>query len=173
MKLNNIKMKMNEPPEIVTSVHKTYLKYINESKLLIGITMLLLNVGSKYVNFNFTKAQEQMLRDGLAREILIFAMVFMGTRDIIYAILLTAAFKILSEFALNEKSDYCIIPEKFKKISSLIDTNNDGIISPEEEEKAIALLQKAEKNRERNLQGKFSSYLNNMNAISTTATIAN
>ena len=171
MKLNNIKTKMNEPPEIVTSVYKTYLKHINESKLLIGISMLLLNIGSKYVNYNFSKAQEQMLKEGLAREILIFAILFMGTRDIIYSILLTAAFKILSEFAFNEKSKYCVMPEKFKKISTLIDTNNDGIISPEEEEKAIALLKRAEKNRDRNLQGKFSSYLNNMNAVSTTSTI--
>ena len=166
MKFNkiNMKMKMNEPPQVVTSVHKTYLKYINESKLLIGITMLLLNVGSKYVNFNFTKAQEQMLRDGLAREILIFAIVFMGTRDIIYAILLTAAFKILSEVVFNEKSDYCMMPEKFKNISSIIDTNNDGVISPEEEERAISLLQKAEKHRERNLQGKINSYMSNVSA---------
>ena len=155
---------MNESPEVITSIHKTYLKYINESKLLIGISMLLLNIGSKYVNFNFSKAQEQMLRDGLAREILIFAIVFMGTRDIIYAILLTAAFKILSEVVLNEKSEYCIMPEKFKKISSIIDTNNDGVISPEEEERAISLLQKAEKHRERNLQGKITNYMSNVSA---------
>ena len=166
MKLNNIKM--NNSPEIVTSIHKSYLKHINESKFLIGISMLLLNIGSKYVNFNFTKAQEQMLKEGLAREILIFAMVFMGTRDIVYAILLTAAFKILSDIALNEKSEYCIIPDKFKKIKAVIDINNDGFISPEEEEKAMSILKQAERNRERNIQGKISAYMDNMNnAIST------
>jgi len=164
MKINN--EKNVETPQVVRSIYKTYLNHINESKLLIGISMLLLNVGSKYVNFNFSKAQEEILKNGMAREILIFVIVFMGTRDVIYAILLTAAFKVLSEYALNDKSKYCIIPDKFKKISALIDTNNDGFVSPEEEEMAIILLKKAEKNRDRNLQGKFSSYLTNMNAIS-------
>ena len=82
-------------------ISKGYLSIINESKLLVGIAMILLNIGSKYVDFKFTKAQEQLLRNGIAREILIFAIVFMGTRDIAYALLLTSAFIILSEFAFN------------------------------------------------------------------------
>ena len=79
-------------------VNKGFLSIINESKMLVGIAMILLNIGSKYVDFKFTKAQEQLLRNGIAREILIFAIVFMGTRDIMYSLLLTAAFIILSEF---------------------------------------------------------------------------
>ena len=61
---------------------------INGSKLLTGIVMLLLNVGSKYIELGFTKTQEQALRNGLGREILIFAVVFMGTHDIIISILI-------------------------------------------------------------------------------------
>jgi len=145
------------------NINGIYLKHINESKLMIGISMILLNVGSKYVDFKFTKAQEQMLKKGLAREIIIFTIVFMGTRDIMYAILLTAAFIILSETIFNEKSDYCLVSNKMKEITALIDTNNDDIISPEEEEKALSILKKAEKNRSRNMQNKFSTYLTNMN----------
>ena len=78
-------------------INHHYLKHINESKLVIGLAMILLNIGSKYVDFKFTKSQEQMLRNGIAREILIFTIVFMGTRDILYAILLTSAFIILSQ----------------------------------------------------------------------------
>jgi hypothetical protein len=88
-------------PNIIKNINAGYLKHINESKFVIGIAMILLNIGSKYVDFKFTKAQEQMLRNGIAREILIFTIVFMGTRDILYAILLTAAFIILSEYAFN------------------------------------------------------------------------
>jgi hypothetical protein len=153
------------PPNtgIVKNINDGYFKYINESKFLIGIAMILLNIGSKYVDFKFTKAQEQMLRNGIAREILIFTIVFMGTRDIMYAILLTAAFIILSEHVFNDKSDYCFFPDKFKKISALIDTNNDGFVTPEEEAKALIILKKAEKNRDQNMHHKFSTYLNNMN----------
>lgn len=149
--------------EFIRNINTTYLKHINESKFLIGIAMILLNIGSKYVDFKFTKTQEQMLRNGIAREILIFTIVFMGTRDILYAILLTAAFIILSEYIFNEKSEYCLVTDKFKKISALIDTNNDSIVSPEEEAKALMVLKKAEKNRDQNMHNKFSTYLNTMN----------
>ena len=152
--------------EFIRNINNTYLKNINESKFLIGIAMILLNIGSKYVDFKFTKSQEQMLRNGIAREILIFTIVFMGTRDILYAILLTAAFIILSEYVFNEKSQYCLVPDKFKKISALIDTNNDSIVSPEEEAKALMVLKKAEKNRDQNMHNKFSAYLNTMNMSS-------
>ena len=150
-------------PGIIKNINTGYLKHINESKFVIGIAMILLNIGSKYVDFKFTKAQEQMLRNGIAREILIFTIVFMGTRDILYAILLTAAFIILSEYVFNEKSEYCLVSDKFKKIKALIDTNGDGIITPEEEAKALIVLKKAEKNRDQNMQHKFSTYMNNMN----------
>ena len=152
--------------EFIRNINNTYLKNINESKFLIGIAMILLNIGSKYVDFKFTKSQEQMLRNGIAREILIFTIVFMGTRDILYAILLTAAFIILSEYIFNEKSEYCLVTDKFKKISALIDTNNDSIVSPEEEAKALMVLKKAEKNRDQNMHNKFSAYLNTMNMSS-------
>jgi hypothetical protein len=152
--------------EFIRNINNTYLKNINESKFLIGIAMILLNIGSKYVDFKFTKTQEQMLRNGIAREILIFTIVFMGTRDILYAILLTAAFIILSEYIFNEKSEYCLVTDKFKKISALIDTNNDSIVSPEEEAKALMVLKKAEKNRDQNMHNKFSTYLNTMNISS-------
>ena len=152
-----------QQPGIIKNINSSYLRHINESKFVIGIAMILLNIGSKYVDFKFTKAQEQMLRNGIAREILIFTIVFMGTRDILYAILLTAAFIILSEYVFNEKSEYCMVPNKFKQISALIDTSNDGIVTPEEEARALIVLKKAEKNRDRNMHHKFSTYLSNMN----------
>jgi hypothetical protein len=149
--------------KVYTYVNQTYLKHINESKFLIGFTMILLNIGSRYIDLKFSKTQEDLLRNGIAREILVFAIVFMGTRDIVYAILLTAAFIILSEYVFNDKSKYCLISTKMKKIKSVIDTNKDGIVSPEEEQKALETLVRAEKNRKKDMQNKFQSYLTNIN----------
>jgi hypothetical protein len=147
----------------IKTINQNYLKHINESKFVIGLAMILLNIGSKYVDFKFTKTQEQMLRNGIARELLIFTIVFMGTRDILYAILLTAAFIILSEYVFNEKSKYCLVSDRMKQINALIDTDKDTIISPEEEQRALDTLKKAERNRDKNMQNKFSSYLNHIN----------
>ena len=120
---------------------------LNQSKLMLGIVMLLLNVGSKYIELGFTETQEQALRNGLGREILIFAVVFMGTRDIVTSILMTAAFIILSDYLFNDKSRFCIAPQSLQNIAKHIDRNNDNIISPEEEAKALAILSKANKQK--------------------------
>ena len=133
---------------------------LNNSKFILGVTMLLLNVGSRYVELGFSKTQEQALRNGLGREIFILAVVFMGTRDIVISILMTAAFIILSDYALNERSRFCVLPESMKRISEAVDRNNDGIISPEEEEKAMGLLRRAEKQKNFQKQAEYLSYMN-------------
>ena len=74
--------------------------------------------------------------------------------------ILTASFTVLSNIILNENSKYCIIPHKFKKIKEAIDTSGDGNISPEEEKNAIEILEKAKKQRLKEVQGTFLSYMN-------------
>lgn len=138
---------------------KTALTNLNQSKLLIGIIMIIMNVSSKYIDIGFSKTQEQALRNGLAREILIFSIAFTATRDIVTAFILTGTFMLLSDVLFNEKSKFCLIPERMKQIELLVDTNKDGIISLDEEKKAIETLKRAEKQRERQQQGIFLSHL--------------
>ena len=135
---------------------------LNSSKYMLGLMMLMLNVGSRYIELGFTKTQEQALRRGLGREILIFSTVFIGSRDVITSILMTAAFIILSDYVFNENSKFCVIPNKLKKIAEFIDSNNDNIISPEEEEKALETLRKADEQKKYMQQGILNSFLVNM-----------
>lgn len=132
---------------------------LNQSKLLIGIIMIIMNVSSKYIDIGFSKTQEQALRNGLAREILIFSIAFTATRDIVTAFILTGTFMLLSDVLFNEKSKYCLIPEKMKQIELLVDINKDGTISLDEEKKAIETLKRAEKQREKQQQGIFLNHL--------------
>lgn len=135
---------------------KTMLKPFNESKLVMGIIMIFLNVASKYVELGFSKTQEHALRNGLGREILIFAVAFTATKDLIMAILITAAFQILSNVLFHEDSKYCLMSEKMKKISKLIDKNKDGVISKEEEDRVIKILEQANKKEEEEKNKTFS-----------------
>ena len=126
--------------------------------------MILLNIGTRYIDLKLTKTQEQMIRNNITREILIFAIVFMGTRDILFAILITAAFIILSDHVFNDKSKYCLFPEKMKQITALIDVDKDGVVTPEEEQRALDVLRKAENNRNKDIQGKINSFMQNINS---------
>lgn len=138
---------------------KQVIDSLNDSKLLSGLIMIILNVGSKYIEIGFSKTQEQALRNGLTRELLIFAIVFTGTRDIILSLLLTAAFITLSNYLFNEQSKYCLIPDKLRSIALHIDTNKDGYISDEEEKNALEILKKAELQKTRNQQKTFMNYM--------------
>lgn len=144
--------------DYLTSI-RTFAMPLNNSPLLAGLTMLMLNIGSKYVELGFSKTQEDALRAGLAREMLIFSMVFMATKDVVISVLMTAAFFVLSDFAFNEKSRFCIIPDSMRRIAIEADRNGDNIISEEEEREAIYILRKAKKQKEHLTQAKFTAFL--------------
>ena len=132
---------------------------INSSPYLAGVTMILLNIGSKYVEFGFTKTQEEALRNGLARELILFSMLFMATKDILQSILMTAAFVILTDHLFNHESQFCVIPAHLNRIALAADRNGDNIISEEEEEKAIDVLKRAKEQKKRKQQANFTAFL--------------
>lgn len=135
------------------------IKNLNQSKLLLGLAMLLLNVGAKYVDLRFSKTQEQALRNGLAREMIIFAIVFMATHDIVMSLLLTSAFVVLADYLFNDQSKFCIIPERLHRIAMVVDADGDNRISPMEERDAIEVLRKAGLQRNRRQQAEFIGHL--------------
>lgn len=134
---------------------------LNDNKLMIGIIMIFLNIGSKYVDFGFSKTQEQALRNGLAREMLIFAIVFAGTRDIVIAVIMTASFVALSDYIFNENSRFCIISQVLTKIKKNIHTKDDDdtIITEKDERDALEILRKLELKRRKNQQIDFVNFM--------------
>jgi hypothetical protein len=155
-----IKTVTNAEHSMFSLFHQAYIHPINSSKLFAGILMILMNVGSKYIEIGLTKSQEHALKTGLGREIVIFCVVFLGTRDLVLSIIMTSAFIILSDHIFNENSKFCVMPAHMKKIANLIDTNNDGVISQSEIKHAMETLEKAKKNKTKEQQGAFTSYMN-------------
>jgi len=123
----------------------SYIKYLNTSPLFIGIVMIMLNVGSKYVTIELSKTQEEYLRNTLGRQILIFAIAFTATKDIILSLILTSVFYILTMHLFNENSSFCIIPQEYRKYKDILDLNNDNIVTADEIKKAQEILEKAKK----------------------------
>jgi hypothetical protein len=122
------------------------LNVINNSKLFTGLIMICLNIGSKFITVKLSPSQEEFMKNYVAREILIFAVCWMGTRDILTSLLLTAGFFIITEYLFHEDSSICVAPGYLKKIKDSLDTNNDGVISQEEIDNAIKLLTKTKEN---------------------------
>jgi hypothetical protein len=126
-----------------------HVMYLNNSKFFAGVVMILLNVGSKFVSIQFSKSTEEYMKFSLSKQILVFAMAWMGTRDIYAALGLTAVFTILSEHLFNEESTMCIVPHRYRVLDKLIDTNEDGVVSELELSAAIAVLEKSKKEKQR------------------------
>jgi hypothetical protein len=89
---------------------------------------------------------------GVTKQILVFAMAWMGTRDIYTSLGLTAVFTILSEYLFNEESTLCIVPPQYRILHKLLDTNEDGAVSETEISAAIAVLEKAKREKQRKTQ---------------------
>jgi hypothetical protein len=118
------------------------LNVLNNSKLFTGLIMICLNIGSKFITVKFSPSQEEFMKNYVAREVLIFAVCWMGTRDILTSILLTGAFFIVTEYLFHEDSYLCIAPNYMKKIKNALDIDGDGVISQSEIDNAIKLLTK-------------------------------
>ena len=138
-------------------IHNSILS-LNDSKYFAGVAMLIVNIGSRYITLGLSKSQEEYIKNFVVRELLIFSIIWMATRDIYIAITMTAAFIILADYALNENSSYCILPEKYKQIHKIIDTNEDGLITQEEIKKAEETLRKAKKQENKINQINMMSY---------------
>ena len=127
---------------ILGTIHANILN-LNNSKYFAGFVMILLNLGAKVVPVQFSKSTQTYLKNGLSKSVFVFSMAWMGTRDIYTALGLTLAFTILSEYLFNEESKLCVVPEKYRVLHSMVDTNQDGVISEEELAAATKILEKA------------------------------
>jgi hypothetical protein len=116
---------------------------LNNSKFFAGLVMIMMNIGSKYISIKLTKSQEQYLKNNVAKQMLIFAIAWMATKDILVALAITAIFHVLANHLLNENSQLCIIPQKWRNFEKLLDSDEDGEITEKEIENAKEILHKA------------------------------
>jgi hypothetical protein len=124
-----------------------HVKVINDSKLFAGLMIIILNVASKFVNIKLSKTVESYMKNTFSRNILVFAIAWMGTRDVWVAALIMIIFIFLIDYLLNEESMFCCLPEHFMNYHlSLMDDSNSNCKSftAEEVEKAYQILQKAQ-----------------------------
>lgn len=149
---------MGGQPSIFTPLWNTLgffnsrIMYLNNSKFFAGIIMILLNVGSKFITIQFSKSTEEYMKYTVSKQLLVFSMAWMGTRDIYTALGLTAIFTVLSDHLFNEESHLCIVPHQYRVLHKLVDTNRDGQVSDVELNAAMAVLEKAKREQQRRMQ---------------------
>tara|TARA_A100001015_G_scaffold136970_1_gene151918 strand:+ start:1427 stop:1846 length:420 start_codon:yes stop_codon:yes gene_type:complete len=121
---------------------KQGLKQLNDSKVFAGLALIVVNVASKHIDIEFTPAQKEIFKHTISKQLLIFAIAWVGSRDILVSLLITIGYLVVFELLLNSKSRFNILPEKLKRLENVIDLNNDGKIQAEELDKALELIKR-------------------------------
>lgn len=135
MSAKNVFLKINSTLDRI-------LNSIGSNKIVVGLLMLFMNLCARHIVKDLsTSFHTKLFSSKFARRFSIFTILFIATRDIKISLILTAAFVIIFLNLLNEDSDYCILPESYKKL----DKNRDGVISDKEIEYAYNVLKKAGK----------------------------
>lgn len=81
---------------------------INTNPYFIGLMMLLLNLGGRFLGMEISKEQEKVFQNPWVRRALVFTVLFVATRNIFVAGIMTIFVLILMSFLLNENSELCL-----------------------------------------------------------------
>lgn len=136
-----------EVPKTMLEYVNHYIKSLNDSKVFAGIMIIIINIASKFVTFKVSKTVESYLKFTFSRDVLVFAITWMGTRDIYIAICMTVLFSFIADYLLNESSAWCCLPKSYtnEQVAKLENVNKQ----PTEEDivKAKVVLEKAKQDK--------------------------
>jgi hypothetical protein len=104
------------PPPMMPTVGGTLdplsstILWLNTNPYFVGIFMLLLNLGGRFLALELTKKQEAFLQAAWIRPLIFFTVIFVATRNIVAAFWVTLLFFFVIWVAANENSPFCMIP---------------------------------------------------------------
>jgi hypothetical protein len=158
-----IKGPMNNIAKIINiflqKIHSNVLM-LNGSKIFAGFMIIVLNISSRFVTIKLSKSMESYLKYTFSRQILIFAIAWMGTRDIYISLAVAVGFTLIMDILLNEESQFCVLPSSFTDyhahLSETEPDNNDitrnipGMPQPASSKKTEGLCDKSKKDNTQN-----------------------
>jgi len=99
---------------------KGFTQWVNGSPALLAAAIVLSSVGGKHVNMGLSPGQEHMLRQGVGREALLVAIVFMTTRSVVLALATTIVYVVVMDHLLHEDSPLCLFPGYLKRAAGMV-----------------------------------------------------
>ncbi len=116
---------------------------LNTNPYFIGMLMLLLNLGGRFLSMELTRKQEEFLQQRWLRPVIFFTVLFVATRNLAVAFWMTLALFLILWILANEQSPFCIIPswratgldpnkmdEQYEKNMAAIETIHSAALPP-------------------------------------------
>ena len=92
--------------QILLSIHD-----VNMNPYLLGVAYILLNLGGRFMVLSVSPAQEAFFQNIVFRPLLLFAIMFIGTRNLVVAFWLTLVIILILHYFLNEESDWYLLKD--------------------------------------------------------------
>jgi len=146
MKTTGISKTVNKYANRLFSYLNNNVDAMNKSKLFAGLMIIILNIASKFVTIRLSKTMEAYLKYTFSKQVLVFAMAWMGTRDIYVALFIVLVFTICMDYLFHEDSMFCCLPDTFKDYH--LELMNNDTVSDDEILKAKVVLEKAERQKQ-------------------------
>lgn len=83
--------------------------YVNTNKIIIGLAMICVNVGSKYIIQDLTDIHTKLMMNKVFKQFVLVCIFFMATRDILISIILTFLFSTIVYGLLDEKKQFNLL----------------------------------------------------------------
>ena len=82
---------------------------LNMNPYLLGLAYIVLNLGGRFMTLSVTPGQEAFLQNILFRPLLLFTIMFIGTRNIVVAFWLTLLILLCLNYLFNENSSWYLL----------------------------------------------------------------
>jgi hypothetical protein len=89
------------------------IKFLNTNTLFVGLMMFVMNIASRFVNIKLSRSMEGYMKFSFSKDILVFTIAFIGTRNLYWALFITLLFIVFMDYLFNENSAFCCLPESF------------------------------------------------------------
>jgi hypothetical protein len=78
---------------------------MNENKLFIGLMVITVTIGGRFIVDEFNDSQKKMINNKLVRRLFAFCVFFMATRDICTSFILTIIFALVMSSLVGDNSE--------------------------------------------------------------------
>ena len=102
----------------VISPIEIFANVFNNNPYFIGFMMLFLNLGGRFMVLEVTKGQEKFFQNPFVRRFLIFTVLFVATRNLVVAGLMTLVIVLFIGYLFNENSSLCLFGSNGSKSTS-------------------------------------------------------
>ena len=103
------------------------LEALNDNKFFLGIMMILLNIGSRHLVDEFSTDPKAYDQNIILRRLAVFAICFVGTRDLVTSILLTAGFIIIAQGVSSRSREGMRNKEPFEEEKDIAHAWDDSV----------------------------------------------